>query len=177
MPAPLLNNISPYEKLYARPIDYSDLKVFGCFAYVSTLERDRSKFDDRSKKGIFLGYENGMKGFRIYSLKSNEVIVSRNVIFHETVFPRSLEMSEDKHSDSSDIEVQQEREKDPELTKSMSYRKTARCHKQPEYLKDYHCSLIEKGTVVDLEQSKLYPLSKFLSYDRISAVIRIIYCP
>lgn len=33
---PLLSNIGPFEKLYGKLPDYSDLKPFGCLAFVST---------------------------------------------------------------------------------------------------------------------------------------------
>lgn len=39
------------------------------------------------KEGIFLGYKPGTKGFIILNLKTRELIVSRNVTFHESIFP------------------------------------------------------------------------------------------
>lgn len=50
--------------------------------HVSTISRDRSKFDDKSEKGIFLCFEKGMKGFGVYNPKSNKAHISRNVIFY-----------------------------------------------------------------------------------------------
>lgn len=64
-PTPLLDDISPYEKLYGKPVDYSSLKLFGCLVYISTLTRDTQKFDNRAKVGIFIGHESGMKGCRV----------------------------------------------------------------------------------------------------------------
>lgn len=85
-PTPLLDDLTLYEKLYKKPMYYDDIKYFGCLAYVSTFGRDRSKFDDRADRGIFVGYENGMKGYKIYNLKSKKVVVSRNVIFFMKAF-------------------------------------------------------------------------------------------
>ncbi|EOX98011.1 Cysteine-rich RLK (RECEPTOR-like protein kinase) 8 [Theobroma cacao] len=39
-----------------------------------------------SSKCIFLGYANGVKGYKVYDLTANKALISRNVIFHENVF-------------------------------------------------------------------------------------------
>lgn len=54
-PTPLLQNLTLFEKVYNKAPKYSDLKNFGCLAFVSTLLQNRGKFDDRSEKGIFIG--------------------------------------------------------------------------------------------------------------------------
>lgn len=41
----------------------------------------RYKLDEVSEKCIFLGYSLQSKGYRLYSLKGNNVIISRDVIF------------------------------------------------------------------------------------------------
>ena len=61
--SPLLNNKSPYELLYQAKPDLTSLKVFGCLSYCSTLTSQRSKFDLRSHKCVFVGYKTGTKGF------------------------------------------------------------------------------------------------------------------
>ena len=38
------------------PCDYSNLKIFGCEAYVLTPKNQHSKLDPISKKCIFVGY-------------------------------------------------------------------------------------------------------------------------
>ena len=47
-------------------VDYSDLRVFGCPAYVHIPNEERSKLDVKSGQCIFLGYQKGVKGFRLW---------------------------------------------------------------------------------------------------------------
>lgn len=47
----------------------------------------RHKFDDRAKPHIFVGYPYGQKGYRVYDPYTRRVFVSRDVIFHESIFP------------------------------------------------------------------------------------------
>lgn len=41
----------------------------------------------RARAYVFLGYPPGMKGYKLFDLHSKEVFVSRDVIFHESLFP------------------------------------------------------------------------------------------
>ena len=59
---------------------YSHLKRFGCVAYVHTVA---DKISPRATKGIFLGYAQGTKGFRVWLLDDEKVVISKDVVFHE----------------------------------------------------------------------------------------------
>lgn len=97
-PSPLLENKSPYEKLFKKEPDYQSLRVFGCLCYVSTYPKTRTKFSPRVKQSVFLGYTFGYKGYKVLDLETNLISVSRNVVFHENVFP----FKDNTHCSSSD---------------------------------------------------------------------------
>ena len=43
------------------------LKVFGCDAYVHLPKENRSKLDKNTEKCIFIGYKDGVKGYKIWN--------------------------------------------------------------------------------------------------------------
>ncbi|CAM8929401.1 unnamed protein product [Rhodiola kirilowii] len=71
---------TPYEVWSGKPADYSLLRVFGCTVYYHVSE---GKLEPRAKKGIFVGFGDGVKGYRIWSSSEKRVILSRSVIFDE----------------------------------------------------------------------------------------------
>ncbi|KAL1197961.1 Retrovirus-related Pol polyprotein from transposon TNT 1-94 [Cardamine amara subsp. amara] len=71
----------PAEVWSGKSVDYSHLKVFGCTVYYHVSE---GKLEPRAKKGVFMGYGDGVKGYMIWSPSENRVILSRNVVFDES---------------------------------------------------------------------------------------------
>lgn len=86
MPSPLLRGKSPHEILFDKPPSYSHLRVFGCLCFACNINI-KNKFDQRGKPGIFVGYPYAQKGYRIFYIDSKKIFTSRDVTFHETVFP------------------------------------------------------------------------------------------
>ncbi|KAL0319034.1 UNVERIFIED_CONTAM: Retrovirus-related Pol polyprotein from transposon TNT 1-94 [Sesamum angustifolium] len=57
------------------------LRVFGSICYVHIPTEKRHKLEEKTEKGIFLGYSTQSKGYRIYNLKTKKLIISRDVEF------------------------------------------------------------------------------------------------
>ncbi|KAL0431167.1 UNVERIFIED_CONTAM: Retrovirus-related Pol polyprotein from transposon RE1 [Sesamum radiatum] len=87
LPTPTLNWKSPFEILYDSPPTYDNLKMFGCLCFASNIYPHKSKFDQRAFKRVFLGYVPDHKGYKLYDIQRDKVLISRDVIFHESVFP------------------------------------------------------------------------------------------
>ncbi|KAH9752597.1 hypothetical protein KPL71_014753 [Citrus sinensis] len=66
-----------------KPADYSYLHAFGCLVYVMYNVQERTKLDAKSRRCIFLGYADGVKGYRLWDPTAHKIVISRDVIFVE----------------------------------------------------------------------------------------------
>ena len=91
MTACYLLNGTPYsaidfktsEELWSgKPYNYDHLRIFGCTTYV---HQSDGKLEQRSIKCIFLGYPEGIKGYRLWNKESPgvKIIISHDVVFNE----------------------------------------------------------------------------------------------
>lgn len=86
-PSPLLNWQTPYFRLHNKNADYSILRSFGSLCFASSLPTHRSEFHPRAIPSVFIGYPPGMKAYRLYDIENKKVFTSRDVVFHEEIFP------------------------------------------------------------------------------------------
>lgn len=89
LPTPLLDNKTPYEVLYKEQPTYDHLRVFGCLAIASNPIVTTDKFAARGLPCVFLGYPPTKKGYRLLNLSTMTEFLSRDVKFHEEIFPFS----------------------------------------------------------------------------------------
>lgn len=87
MPSKVLSDCSPFQLLHSVLPDLTGLRIFGCLRYANSITAGTSKFDMRARKCAFLGFKPHMKGAVLFDVIKKQVLVSRNVTFHETIFP------------------------------------------------------------------------------------------
>jgi transposase InsO family protein len=105
--------VTPYELWYGRKPNVGYLRVFGCTAYVCLPSQVRTgKFSERAKKGIFIGYEENGRGYRVWDPVEKKVLHSRDVKFTEFSSERKnsqvcdlLESDRDSESDSDVVRI------------------------------------------------------------------------
>lgn len=75
--------------------------------YIHIPKDKRKKLDPTSKKGIFGGYSNSSKAYRIYIKEGHQIEVSRDVIFDVSIaFKKSKDLPSD--SDEEDLPMLEE---------------------------------------------------------------------
>nr|GFC07462.1 putative ribonuclease H-like domain-containing protein [Tanacetum cinerariifolium] len=87
LPSKVIKNKTPYELVWNEEPKYEDLRIFGCLAYFKNTNTKGDKFEEKGKPRVFWGYPQGIKGYKIYDIKSKKIVVSRDVLFLEENFP------------------------------------------------------------------------------------------
>lgn len=80
-----LNNDIPFHKFYNKIPTYKHLRIFRylCFPNIVTPH----KLSPRSTPCVFRRYPSNHKGYRCLELHTKKIIVSKHVIFDETISP------------------------------------------------------------------------------------------
>ncbi|UYV67617.1 hypothetical protein LAZ67_5001384 [Cordylochernes scorpioides] len=74
---------TPYELFFGTKPNVANYKIFGCNAYMHIPKENRKKWDNKSIKLMFLGYENTSKNFRLWDWKTRKIRISKDVTFDE----------------------------------------------------------------------------------------------
>lgn len=83
LPTKAVEGKTPFESWYGTKPTLTNLKVFGSLCYVHVPEAKRDKLDRRADVGVFIGYSNRSKAYRVYLPEAKKVCVSRDVKFEE----------------------------------------------------------------------------------------------
>ena len=97
-PSKSINFSSPFEMWFGRTPNLTYLHPFGCQA-VFLINRSAGKFRSRGAVGIFLGYGDGHRSFRVLERETGKVVITHHVKFNDHIFPacengNSLHMAE-----------------------------------------------------------------------------------
>ncbi|TXG49586.1 hypothetical protein EZV62_025461 [Acer yangbiense] len=112
LPASALDGKTPKEVWSGQPVsDYDRLHIFGCSAYFHVTE---SKLDPRAKKAIFVGFSEGVKGFRLWNSESKKIILSRDVTFDESAMLKQIPRGTENENPNSLQQVEFETPKKSE---------------------------------------------------------------
>ncbi len=77
-------SMTPFEAFWGKKPDVSNLRVFGCAVWAKVPDQFRKKLDPKAVKGIFVGYAEGNKGYRVWLRdKPRKITTSRDVVFDE----------------------------------------------------------------------------------------------
>lgn len=93
MRSSVLDSKTPYERLYQRKSSYEHLRSIGCLCYVKKFDRNADKLDLRGIKAMMIGYPCNKKGYKVFDLAKRRILISRDVVFEENIFPLRIDES------------------------------------------------------------------------------------
>ena len=108
-----LDSKTPEEVFSGKKPDVSHFRFFGCPVYFHVSKEKRSKLDAFVKKGMFVGYSETSKAYRIYVSSQGEVEICHDVTFDEDVALKKVRNLPSSKEDKEDEEAgKQEEPKD-----------------------------------------------------------------
>ncbi|KAH9672650.1 hypothetical protein KPL70_017818 [Citrus sinensis] len=117
-PSTAIDCKTPMELWSGRRADYTKFRIFGCTAYAHVKQ---GKLESKALKCRFLGYPEGVKGYRLWCVDSKppQCIISRDVRFHEEELlnkPRSPDnnIESGTETDKMKFQVEPQNLKEPE---------------------------------------------------------------
>jgi hypothetical protein len=91
-----LKDKTPEEVFSGIKLEVGHLRIFGCPVYIHAPNEKRTNMEPSSKKGVFVGYSENSKAYRIYVPGERQIEVSRDVTFHEeAAFKKSKELQQE----------------------------------------------------------------------------------
>eukprot|EP00253_Pinus_taeda_P010000 PITA_10000 len=119
-PSSGLEDKTPQEVWTGKKPSLSHLRVFGCEAYVHVPKEKRTKLDSKSKKCIFIGYKDGLYGYKLWNPEPEKI---------------EFELKEEESDSTTEEELEDE---EPQ---TLGVRRSSRERSQPErYIPSAFCS-------------------------------------
>jgi hypothetical protein len=174
-PSSALGDKTPQEVWTGKEPSLTHLKVFGCDAYVHVLKENRSKLDKKAKKCIFIGYKDGLKGYKLWNPETKKVVYSRDVVFREMkdvvkqeVLPSKEEpekiefdLKDDEADSTEEHESEEEDPHTPVLRRSDRERRLPERYSPPDFRSNFALSITDDDPrtvreAVDSEDGNLW---------------------
>lgn len=86
LPLPILQFLSPFEKLFSQSPNYLKLHVFGCLCYSYLHPYTKHKLEPSSRPCVFLDYSTIHNSYRCFDISNHIILNSRHVVFVENSF-------------------------------------------------------------------------------------------
>jgi hypothetical protein len=91
-PHHILKDLTPEEAFSGKKPNVENLRIFGCPVCSHIPKDKRNKLEPSRKKGIFVGYSDSSKAYRIYIPEQHKIEVIRDITFNEKMaFRKSIE--------------------------------------------------------------------------------------
>ena len=74
-------------------IDLTNLRIFGCPTYVHISSEVRLKLDSKYIRYTFIGYNKGVKGYKLWDRVMKKVVISRDIVFDEQSMLKQSEVT------------------------------------------------------------------------------------
>ena len=129
---------TPYFMLTGRKPDFGSLHIFGTICY--SYEEEKKKLDDRSKRGIFVGYDRESPAYLIYHNDSQRVKRSRCVKFTDLFEMKNDTRELPNITASPSLQTDLFQSTDTEASASADTSRPSRQKNPPPYLDDFVCS-------------------------------------
>uniref|UniRef100_A0AAV1V5Y8 Integrase catalytic domain-containing protein n=1 Tax=Peronospora matthiolae TaxID=2874970 RepID=A0AAV1V5Y8_9STRA len=100
LPSPKIDHKTPVEIVYKSKPSVKHMRVFGCRAFILTPREKRLKWDPKAREGMFMGYEEASKAYRVYDIEAGQVVISRDITFDESTFDFSMDRPSDDDEDA-----------------------------------------------------------------------------
>jgi hypothetical protein len=178
-PSSTLDDKNPHEVWSGKNPSLQHLRVLGSDAYVYVPKENRSKLDKKAEKCIFIGYKDGVKGYKLWNLETEKIVYSQDVVFREVKDvskqeflptqnePEKIELElDDAKSESFEEEEAEEEEEEeephtPVLRRSVRDRRKPERYSPPNFCSNFDLSITndDPRTVreaVNSENSKLW---------------------
>ena len=96
-----MKNKTLEESFLGEKLEVTHLRIFGCPVYIHIPKEKRAKLDPSRKKGIFVGYSESLKAYRIYFLGYKNIDINKDVTFDEdTTYNKSRKRPAEEHKEA-----------------------------------------------------------------------------